>query len=241
VSEPREYMRFPLETTHTHEDTREYTHEDTRVLDCKRRPPLSVYSNGEAYLTPEGLLADEDIVRDLAEFFEVRDGDFFIGKKGTLLAFGPKNKTHPNGVYTLGDYYYGKQTREWKSLRKALRAVWAKRLLVELEYLTPAPIPGLDPDYLYDSRLSSGPPKARTVLEGFVLLVGVHWLSYPGQEVLFTRPFASEWCGVTMQQAYDSLRWLEARGFMRSNGMRGLQKLWLPAPEEQPVEWWLYK
>jgi hypothetical protein len=194
----------------------------------------------EPYFTTPSLLRDEDLLDDIGSFLRVSAGTFIPGDDGTLMLWGPKNPLHPQGIYSLGDYHHGKKTQRWnRPLSKWERYLWAARLFVELEYLERAPIASIYEDYLYQRRLYEGPPHAPVVLESFLLLVGVHWLTYPGQPVMFTRSFAAEWCGVSMKQAYDSLRWLEAEGFIRS-GKRVRAKFWLPEALPQRVQLWSY-
>jgi len=100
--------------------------------------------------------------------------------------------------------------------------LWAEARVVVPKEITLAPAP-------------NGPAYLQAVRTGFALLVGLRWLSYPGQPVTFTREFAVAWCdaGITAMQGYGAICALEdAAVIVCTNAdvlSRRTPKLWLPA------------
>jgi hypothetical protein len=70
-------------------------------------------------------------------------------------------------------------------------------------------------------------PSVRSVYRGFRLLVACRWAHTRGAPVMFTRDFASKWCGVSEDQARGAITVLEELGLIIKGSRPGE---WLPAP-----------
>lgn len=106
-------------------------------------------------------------------------------------------------------------------------AVWYLRAWHDAEQIAPLDV-GL-PVAQIDNKI------AASVRDGFARLVGLRWLSYPGQPLAFTRTFAPAWCegSFTEGQAAHAIRALADVGVIRDSGERFAAggwtgTLWLP-------------
>jgi hypothetical protein len=103
---------------------------------------------------------------------------------------------------------------------------WQARLLIDAGVLSPAEtdLPRLRSD---------APDAARWVYDGFRLLLGCKWLDDVGVSTTFSRRFAAAWCGISVHEAQEGIRWLEKHGYLvRVGEVDGQFKrgalLWLP-------------
>jgi hypothetical protein len=123
--------------------------------------------------------------------------------------------------YTLPDVRaslaYGQALR----LRGPSVATWQLRLLVEAGLLEPYPVPARPLPL-------AAPPAARTVYEGFLLLLGCKWWHTPQAPTTFAWRFAAAWCGLEARHVGEAMRWLLAQGSLQQVGQyRGIA-LFLP-------------
>ncbi len=80
---------------------------------------------------------------------------------------------------------------------------------------------------------ADAPDAARRVYDGFCLLLGCKWLDEVGVSTTYSRRFAAAWCGVSLDEAQEALRWLERHGYLVRVGevdgrFRRGALLWLP-------------
>jgi hypothetical protein len=121
----------------------------------------------------------------------------------------------------LAEMFAARKTGELRRLTKVENAVWGNRLFVEMGLIDSAPI-GVDDGKLWvRTRIRGGKWSISEktwnrfrVLTGFYCLAGVHWLTFYGRPVAFTRHYAAQWCGVGVRTAYEALRWLERQKFL---------------------------
>jgi hypothetical protein len=109
-------------------------------------------------------------------------------------------------VYTLPDLYrvqlLGRVLRPDEALSGPVLMPWWERLLVEVGYLEPVPVPARP---LPDDVLES----VRQVYEKFLYLCGCKWLYEPGEPTTFSVRFGMEWSGIGSHHTFrDALRWL---------------------------------
>lgn len=107
-------------------------------------------------------------------------------------------------------------------------SVWYRRLWADGALISPQSILLV--------AVADQSPSVRAVRDGFALLVGLRWLSNPGQPVTFSRSFAAAWCDgeLSLMQAYGAICVLDEAGVIEwadaDAWMRRTPKLWLPAP-----------
>ena len=115
-------------------------------------------------------------------------------------------------VYTLPDLYraqlLGRVLRPEEALSGPVLMPWWERLLVEVGYLEPVPVPARSlPADVLDS--------VRQVYEKFLYLCGCKWLYEPGQPTTFAVRFGMDWCGIGSHHTFrDALRWLIAHRYI---------------------------
>jgi hypothetical protein len=180
--------------------------------------------------TLESLLADESAVLLAAEFLDLPPSRLGWGtEKGEPFVFGPKAPSHPKGIYMLSEWFHVVRTDELRKLTPTENAVWGTRLFVEMGLLDPAPLPGVPSEgYWMRSRVKGGswtmPEKEWNhlrVLASFRCLAGIHWLTFPGRPVAFTRQYAAAWCGVPLWTTYGAIRDLTRAFWLRAVPMKG--------------------
>jgi hypothetical protein len=191
--------------------------------------------------TLDRLLKSESAVSLAAEFLGLHESDIGWNKKGAAFAFGPKSKSHLNGVYMLGEMLYAKRTGEFRHLTPSEKAVWGTRLFVELGLLDPAPLSDSDQGYWFRWRVGEGKwsvtDKTWTrfrVLAGFRCLTGIHWLFVYGRPVAFTRHHAARWCSIGVRTAYEAIAWLQRRWLIEHIRASKRAKLFLPGQRKAP-------
>jgi len=123
--------------------------------------------------------------------------------------------------YTLSDVRASLAFRQAVRLRGPSVATWQLRLLVEAGILERYPVParGLPP---------AAPRAARTVYEGFLLLLGCKWWHTPQAPAPFSWRFAAAWCGLGVRQAGQAMHWLLAHGVLRQVGTHRRMALFVP-------------
>ena len=91
-------------------------------------------------------------------------------------------------------------------------ATWHLRLLVETGFVEPAQVQAKElPD--------DAPAAARSVYEGFLLLLGCKWLHTPDEPTTFSWRFAAAWCGdMSKSTAERGMTWLLQHGYIRKVG-----------------------
>jgi hypothetical protein len=199
--------------------------------------------------TLERLLRDENVVSLAAEFLGLRESEIGWNRKGYAFAWGPVTRKSPNGIYTLPEMCAAKRDG-LRQLSSSENAVWGKRLFVEMGLIDPVPVQGHEGHWLRwrvrrhewatGKRLwakwsTDEQTWARLrVLAGFRLLVGISWLDILHSPVTFTREFASRWCGIGKQAAYEATRQLEQDGEIEHVGEHKRAKLWLPKKKSRP-------
>jgi hypothetical protein len=112
---------------------------------------------------------------------------------------------------------YGQALR----LRGPSVATWQLRLLVEAGLLEPYPVPARPLPL-------AAPPAARTVYEGFLLLLGCKWWHTPQAPTTFAWRFAAAWCGLEARQTEEAMHWLLARSWLRQVELYRAMPLYLP-------------
>ena len=113
---------------------------------------------------------------------------------------------HELKVYTLPDLYrvqrFGRVLRPDEALTGPVLMPWWERLLVDVGYLAPVPVPA--------RPLPAGvPDSVRQVYAKFLDLCGCKWLYEPHQPTTFSVRFGMEWCGIGSHHTFrEALRWL---------------------------------
>lgn len=98
---------------------------------------------------------------------------------------------------------------ELKKRKKAEATVWYGRLWHETGLIEPAPVPMPPlPDTVDDV--------VRDVARDFELLLGLRWLTHPGEPMPFARKLAGPWSGRSPKQAYRAIGVLEKHGTIRA-------------------------
>lgn len=98
-----------------------------------------------------------------------------------------------------------------RHLNDGERCVWYRRLWQDAGLLEPVEVrfPSLDAD---------AATRTLQVLRGLGLLLGLRWLTHPGEPTLFTRAFGASWCNVAEQAARTATLDLLQRGVIREVG-----------------------
>ena len=82
-------------------------------------------------------------------------------------------------------------------------------------------------------------PSVRKVYEGFRLRLQVHWITHPGESVMYSGRFAEQWVGTRYRHVNTALRWLVDSGYMQKVELRAgspykLTPLYLPGDGMPP-------
>jgi hypothetical protein len=164
----------------------------------------------------------------LWEFLEVSPENRDWNEKGRAIVW------QTGHAATLPSVYAATKTgQNYRHLKSRECAQWAERLLIDAGLLEPAPLGSVK-----KLPTSVGADDSRRlVYSGFLLLLGIRWLAFPGDHVAFGRRFAAPWCGVSEKQFALAWGWLKKNRYVEQVGwtkVRGF--LWLPAGDEHPTK-----
>jgi hypothetical protein len=119
---------------------------------------------------------------------------------------------HELKVYTLPDLYrvslLGRVLRPDEALTGPVLMPWWERLLAEVGYLEPVPIPA--------RPLPPGIPESvHRVYALFLHLCGCKWLYEPNEPTTFSVRFGMEWCGIGSHHTFrEAMRILVEQGYI---------------------------
>jgi hypothetical protein len=116
-------------------------------------------------------------------------------------------------VYTLPDLYrislLGRVLRPDEALTGPVLMPWWERLLVEVGYLEPVPVPAR-------TLPADAPESVHRVYAGFLHLCGCKWLYESDEPTTFSVRFGMEWCGIGSHHTFrEALRWLLQNGYIK--------------------------
>jgi len=179
-------------------------------------------SLGGAFCCP---LHDEQ--RPSASFGKTDDGYFYFRD-------WHMDESDPCRTLTVAELYAATKTGRAEKFGKsrASHAIWKKRLLCDMDILTPiaVPLPALPLD---------ASATTRKVYAGIRELFGVRWLTEHGVAAPLTWRFTGAWCGVADNTAQKAIQYLLANRIIRTAGTARMQgkavTLFLPGhPAHKP-------